>query len=71
MTSPNFPINLEDIKAKIVYNNVCSEKYILGSLKITPVSLSHPNDGIGYKIAENGKRGFASQPEFTGVSVAI
>jgi phosphoribosyl 1,2-cyclic phosphodiesterase len=55
MASPNFPIKFEYIRAKISYEENSFDSYKLGSLVITPIALSHPNRGTGYKFEEDGK----------------
>jgi phosphoribosyl 1,2-cyclic phosphodiesterase len=56
MAAPNFPVDYENIRAKISYNEICFEKnFKLGSVTITPIALSHPNQGTGYKFEEDGK----------------
>ena len=55
MEPPNFPVNLNAINARISYQNTCADSYQLGSMTITPIALSHPNQGSGYKFEEDGK----------------
>ena len=55
MEAPNFPVNFDAIHAKISYQETCVEHYTLGSMIITPIALSHPNQGTGYKFEEDGK----------------
>jgi phosphoribosyl 1,2-cyclic phosphodiesterase len=55
MAAPNFPLKFEYIRAKISYEENCFDSYRLGSMVITPIALSHPNKGTGYKFEENGK----------------
>lgn len=55
MSPPYFPVKFSEIKAKISYIEACPSKFEIGSLSITPVPLSHPNNGSGYKFVENGK----------------
>lgn len=55
MASPNFPIKFDYIRAKIQYQENCFDSYKLGSMVITPIALSHPNRGTGYKFEEDGK----------------
>ncbi|PKN73984.1 MAG: MBL fold metallo-hydrolase [Deltaproteobacteria bacterium HGW-Deltaproteobacteria-10] len=55
MAPPNFPVNFDAINARISYQETCSESYQLGSMTITPIALSHPNQGSGYKFEEDGK----------------
>ncbi|TWI73282.1 phosphoribosyl 1,2-cyclic phosphodiesterase [Desulfobotulus alkaliphilus] len=55
MTPPNFPIKYSDLKAKILFEDGCPQPFFLGDLKITPIALSHPNGGCGYRFTERGK----------------
>jgi len=55
MTSPNFPVDYEDLRAKIKYQAACESTFSVGSMKVIPISLSHPNWGNGYKFIEDGK----------------
>jgi len=55
MAPPNFPVNFEDITAEIRYHESCEETFQLGGLTITPIALSHPNQGMGYRFEEGGK----------------
>jgi phosphoribosyl 1,2-cyclic phosphodiesterase len=55
MVSPNFPVNFEDIKTTINYHESCDTLFALNSINVTPIPLSHPNQGVGYKFSENGK----------------
>ena len=55
MAPPNFPVNFDAIHANISYQETRVESYTLGSMSITPIALSHPNQGTGYKFEEDGK----------------
>ncbi len=55
MMPPNFPVNFDAISARISYQNTCADSYQVGSVTITPIALSHPNGGNGYKLEEDGK----------------
>ncbi len=55
MTPPHFPIRYADLKAKINYIKGCPEPFEIGSVTITPINLSHPGGGSGYKFTEDGK----------------
>jgi phosphoribosyl 1,2-cyclic phosphodiesterase len=55
MSPPNFPVDFDSIRAKISFQNTCVESYTLGSMVITPIALSHPDQGTGYKFEEDGK----------------
>jgi phosphoribosyl 1,2-cyclic phosphodiesterase len=55
MTPPNFPVRYSDLKAKIDYEDACPDVFEIGSVKIIPIQISHPNSGSGYKFIEDGK----------------
>jgi len=55
MSSPFFPVSLDDFKAEISFHSVCGDAFSIGSVDITPIFLSHPNRGFGYKFFENGQ----------------
>ncbi|MBP7340911.1 MAG: MBL fold metallo-hydrolase [Smithellaceae bacterium] len=55
MTAPYFPIKYDDVHARISYEDICAETYAFGDMMITPVALSHPNQGTGFKFSENGR----------------
>lgn len=56
MTPPNFPVRFEDIKAEVTYHEACADSFFFGSVIVSPIPLSHPNQGQGYKFEEDGKR---------------
>lgn len=55
MKPPYFPVNFEDIKAEIVFRGACKESFTIDSVFVTPILLSHPNQGLGYKFVEGDK----------------
>lgn len=55
MSPPNFPVKYSDIKAHIVYLESNHTEFEIGSITVTPIPISHPNSGSGYKLTENGK----------------
>ena len=55
MTSPNFPVDFENIQAKISYREACRSQFSIKAMTIVPIYASHPNSGIGYKFLEDGK----------------
>ena len=55
MAPPSFPINIDEIKALVTYNDICCGCFSLGTMNICTIDLSHPNKGIGYRFTENGK----------------
>ena len=55
MTSPNFPVNFENVQADISFQESCTSSFSINSMTVTPILTSHPNPGIGYKFTENGQ----------------
>ncbi len=55
MSAPNFPVNLNDLKAEIEYFGACTGPFEIGPIQVIPILLSHPNMGIGYKFIEDDK----------------
>ncbi|MFH1982709.1 MAG: MBL fold metallo-hydrolase [Pseudomonadota bacterium] len=55
MSPPNFPVKYSEIKAELVHEDACPLDFEIGSVSITPIPLSHPNGGSGYKFTEDGK----------------
>jgi phosphoribosyl 1,2-cyclic phosphodiesterase len=55
MMYPNFPVNFKDINTEISYHGECKDSFSINSMIVTPVLLSHPNQGIGYKFVEDDK----------------
>jgi phosphoribosyl 1,2-cyclic phosphodiesterase len=55
MAPPNFPVKYTDIKAKMTYIEACPTEFEIGSVKVMPIPISHPNSGSGYKFVEDGK----------------
>ncbi len=55
MSPPNFPVDFSDVQAHIEIDPGCPEQFAIGSVTVTPIRLSHPNQGSGYKFAEGGK----------------
>ncbi|MDA8422565.1 MAG: MBL fold metallo-hydrolase [Nitrospiraceae bacterium] len=55
MIVPYFPVDFGQLQAEIVSHTVCEEAFEIGPVRITPISLNHPNQGIGYKFTEDGK----------------
>ncbi len=55
MQAPYFPIRFEDLAAEFNCHDICESSFTIGSLKVTPIPLSHPNHGLGYRFEEDGK----------------
>jgi phosphoribosyl 1,2-cyclic phosphodiesterase len=54
MAPPNFPVKYADIKARMSYEKACPADFSIGSVAVTPIALSHPDGGSGYKFSEDG-----------------
>jgi ribonuclease BN (tRNA processing enzyme) len=55
MAPPNFPVKYNDVKAQMTYEKACPQEFVIGSVAVTPIPISHPNGGSGYKFVEDGK----------------
>ncbi|HOJ52180.1 MAG TPA: MBL fold metallo-hydrolase [Syntrophales bacterium] len=56
MIAPHFPVDYNEIHCQIQYHEACAEQYILDSLRVSTIALSHPNEGVGYKFEEGEKK---------------
>lgn len=54
MTPPYFPVDLKSIQSSIHFNNISDKRFSIGSVKIKPIFLNHPDGGFGYRFEENG-----------------
>jgi phosphoribosyl 1,2-cyclic phosphodiesterase/HAMP domain-containing protein len=52
LMSPFFPVSFDAIKASVDYISIEKESFSIGSLTITPIYMSHPGMGLGFKITE-------------------
>jgi phosphoribosyl 1,2-cyclic phosphodiesterase len=55
MEAPYFPVGFELLKARFDFGCECPKTGNIGSVAVYPVALSHPNEGYGYKLVENGR----------------
>lgn len=55
MSKPYFPVKFSEIAAQLVFEDACPMVFEIGSVTITPIPISHPNSGAGYKFVEDGK----------------
>jgi phosphoribosyl 1,2-cyclic phosphodiesterase len=55
MTEPYHPFEFDDIPAKLTFDKIGTKPFKIGSLSITPILLSHPNGGMGFKFQEKGR----------------
>ena len=53
---PNFPVKFEDVQADFTFHKECDRSFEIGSVTVTPIMLSHPNQGLGYRFSENGRQ---------------
>ncbi|MBN1307593.1 MAG: MBL fold metallo-hydrolase [Chitinispirillaceae bacterium] len=54
MQAPYFPVDLNNLPCKIHYKDILSQSFKIGSVRIKPIPLNHPNGGLGFRIEENG-----------------
>ncbi len=57
LAPPNFPVKYSDLSATFIYQPGCPNPITIGSVRVEPIRLSHPNGGSGYKFTE-GERSF-------------
>ncbi|MBD3421570.1 MAG: MBL fold metallo-hydrolase [Chitinivibrionales bacterium] len=57
MSPPYFPVGLEAIKAKLQFSSINQRAFRIGSIKVRPIFISHPNGGLGFRF-EEGKKSF-------------
>ncbi len=55
MQAPYFPVDLKNLPARCKFKNISNRTIRIGSLRIKPILLNHPNGGMGYRIEEDGK----------------
>jgi phosphoribosyl 1,2-cyclic phosphodiesterase len=55
MIAPYFPVDFSQIQSAIIPRTVCDEPFTIGSVLVTPIQLSHPNQGLGYRLTEENK----------------
>jgi phosphoribosyl 1,2-cyclic phosphodiesterase len=55
MSTPFFPVPFTELAAEVTYEDDCVLSYHVGPVEVFPIKLNHPNGGLAYKFAENGK----------------
>jgi phosphoribosyl 1,2-cyclic phosphodiesterase len=55
MVAPYFPVDFGQLAAEFDFHAVCGSGFSIGSIRITTIPLSHPNQGLGYRFTEDGK----------------
>ena len=56
MSPPYFPVPHSDLAAEIEYVEHDNTPFTIGSVRITPIALNHPNGGSGYRFEQGGKQ---------------
>jgi phosphoribosyl 1,2-cyclic phosphodiesterase len=54
MDPPFFPVNLDEVSASFTFNDACIAPFVVDTVGVQPILLSHPNQGLGYRFTENG-----------------
>ena len=66
MQAPHFPVNLDDVAAKLVYDDSPQADLSELGLECSSICLSHPNGGCGILLTERGRCvAFLPDNEFT------
>lgn len=55
MQPPGFPVKFEEISARFEFGSLCAGGCGISGMHVTPIELSHPNQGLGYKFSEADK----------------
>lgn len=55
MSAPFFPVDFSLMKASFAFGPECPDIGTIGKLNFTPILLSHPNGGYGFKFEKGGK----------------
>ncbi len=55
MVAPYFPVDFGQLAAEFEFHGVCEQEFSIGSVRITTIPLSHPNQGLGYRFTEDGR----------------
>ena len=55
MRAPYFPADLKQVPSKLRYKDIKTKPFSIGTVKIKPIILNHPNGGLGFRLEENGK----------------
>lgn len=53
--APFFPVDFNQLPSKLILSKSAPKKMTIHGCQVTPIPLSHPNGGFGYKITEKGK----------------
>lgn len=66
MQPPFFPVTIDDVNAELIFDDECQPQFEVGSMCCESIPLSHPNNGYGFRFAEDDKSfAFFPDNEFT------
>lgn len=55
MRDPYFPVDFIDIPSKVRFFDIREKPFKIGSIRIKPVILNHPNGALGFRFEENNR----------------
>jgi phosphoribosyl 1,2-cyclic phosphodiesterase len=55
MRAPFFPVDVSGISSSLKFDEVCHLEHVFCGLTCLSVPLSHPNNGFGFRLSEEGK----------------
>jgi len=53
MSPPNFPVHYTGLQASLTFTDITDQAFQIDTITITPIRISHPNGGYGFKFTEN------------------
>jgi len=66
MKHPFFPIEFPELNSKITFHTIESSPLEIAGCTVSPLSLKHPQEVLGYRIEDNGKSVvYSSDTEYT------
>jgi len=54
MQAPYFPVDINSLPCKMRYKDIHYQSFTIGSVRIKPIALNHPNGGLGFRLEEDG-----------------
>ncbi len=55
MSPPNFPVSYTGLQASLIFEDLTNKSFVIDSVTVTPLRISHPNGGCGFKFTEGNK----------------
>lgn len=52
MQPPSFPVKFDEVSARFVFSEICTDSFSIGGITVHPILTSHPNHGMGYRFTE-------------------